>query len=91
MKDKNRVASSTRQRSKNWEHRLRMKKGKKAGTGALGGLRRKRCKNIILVSRKMNFLGKCNRNIGQYLGPTYGLWSRNWGQTSDCAEQEQRG
>lgn len=45
-----------------------MKEGEKSGVRRVGGLRReKEAQNIILVGRKMNFLGKYNRIIGQYL------------------------
>lgn len=41
-----------------WEHRLR-NEGEKLGVGRVVSLRKKRHKNIILVGRKINFLGKC--------------------------------
>lgn len=42
MNHKNEVVSLNRERSKSWEHGLRMKEGKKAGDGRLGDLRREK-------------------------------------------------
>lgn len=70
MNDKNKVLSLNRKRSKSWEHGLRAKEGKKEGVGSLGGLRQeKKAPRYHLVIGKMNFLGKCSRNIVQHVEP----------------------